>query len=294
MSDGPPGNDEIADALERVAELLDRRDENPFRVRSYRRAASRVRGLERPAARIYREEGAGGLQEIEGVGEALAGAIGELIETGRLGLLDRLEAEASPVDTLARVPGIGAELAERIHDELGVGSLEELEQAAHDGRLAEVEGIGEKRLQGVRDALAGMLSPAAARRARRRQAEGGEAVEEPPAGLLLAIDREYRQKAEAGELRRIAPKRFNPEGEAWLPIMEVEREDWEFTALFSNTARAHELDKTHDWVVIYYSQDGAEEQCTVVTAGSGPLEGRRVVRGREAECRRHYEDEDSS
>jgi hypothetical protein len=61
------------------------------------------------------------------------------------------------------------------------------------------------------------------------------------------------------------------------------------TALFSNTALAHELGRTHDWVVIYFGRDGGpEHQRTVVTETRGPLEGRRVVRGREGECREHY------
>jgi hypothetical protein len=110
-------------------------------------------------------------------------------------------------------------------------------------------------------------------------------------GLILEIDEEYRSKAEAGELRRIAPRRFNPEGERWLPILETERDGWEFTALYSNTARAHELGKTRDWVVIYFQragEDGEEDQCTVITAGSGPLAAERVVAGREQACREHY------
>jgi hypothetical protein len=61
------------------------------------------------------------------------------------------------------------------------------------------------------------------------------------------------------------------------------------TVLFSNTARAHELGKTHDWVVIYYQKDGPEAQCTVVTETRGPLKGKRVIRGRERECRQFYE-----
>lgn len=60
--------------------------------------------------------------------------------------------------------------------------------------------------------------------------------------------------------------------------------------LFSNTARAHELNATHDWVVIYFEQDGGtEDQYTVVTERPGPLAGKRVVRGREAESRDFYE-----
>jgi hypothetical protein len=90
---------------------------------------------------------------------------------------------------------------------------------------------------------------------------------------LLAIDIDYRKKAAAGKLPKIAPRRFNPEAKAW-------------TALYSNTARAHELDRTRDWVVIYfYDDDHQEGQCTAVTETHGAMMGQRVVRGREAECR---------
>ena len=105
---------------------------------------------------------------------------------------------------------------------------------------------------------------------------------------LLSIDNEYCKKADAGELRKIAPKRFNPEGKAWLPILNTEKNGWDFTALYSNTALAHDLDKTHDWVVIYYERDCKEGQDTVVTETKGLLEGKRVVRGREKECREFF------
>jgi putative hydrolase len=86
-------------------------------------------------------------------------------------------------------------------------------------------------------------------------------------------------------LPKIAPRRFNPSGEAWLPILHTERGEWHFTALFSNTARAHELGRNRDWVVIYFHEDsGPEGQRTVVTETRGPAAGQRVVRGREAEC----------
>ena len=102
---------------------------------------------------------------------------------------------------------------------------------------------------------------------------------------LLAVDAEYRRKAEAGELPTIAPRRFNPEGTSWLPILHTQRNGWQFTALYSNTARAHEFGRTRDWVVVYYHTDhDSERQCTVVTETRGRLRGQRVVRGREAEC----------
>jgi putative hydrolase len=87
----------------------------------------------------------------------------------------------------------------------------------------------------------------------------------------------------------IAPRRFNPSNEAWLPILHTERDGWHFTALFSNTGRAHDLGRTRDWVVIYFYNDQHEEgQHTVVTETRGSLIGMRVVRGREAECRKFH------
>jgi hypothetical protein len=93
---------------------------------------------------------------------------------------------------------------------------------------------------------------------------------------LLDVDREYREKA-GHRVRMIAPRRFNPRHDAWLPVLETDRGVWHFTALYSNTPRAHSLGRTHDWVVIFFSCDSlAEGQCTVVTETRGPLVGQRV------------------
>src|SRR5437762_14006459 len=72
----------------------------------------------------------------------------------------------------------------------------------------------------------------------------------PGVELLLDVDREYRDKTRAGLLPRIAPRRLNPEGKAWLPVLHTRYGPWHFTALFSNTERAHELHRTYDLVVI--------------------------------------------
>lgn len=105
---------------------------------------------------------------------------------------------------------------------------------------------------------------------------------------ILQLDEEYRREAVAGNLKTIAPRQNNPEKKVWLPIMTAEREGVKFTVMFSNTARAHELGKTDDWVVVYYQRGKGEDQCTVVTETKGALKGRRVVRGRERECRELY------
>ena len=114
-------------------------------------------------------------------------------------------------------------------------------------------------------------------------------MSQPGVDLLLDIDREYFEKARAGQLPRIAPRRFNPEGKAWLPVLHTRFGPWHFTALFSNTERAHELHRTYDWVVIFFSDpEGNEGQATVVTERRGSLTGQRVVRGREPECATYY------
>jgi hypothetical protein len=223
------------------------------------------------------------------IGEGLARVIIEFVTTGRSGQLERLQGEVSPATLFTQVPGIGEELAQRIEEQLGIHTLEELEQAGHNGRLEQVEGFGPKRVKAVLSSLAGILSPTAQKRQQRRASGERPPEERPPVDLLLDIDDEYRRRAEADDLPTIALKRFNPDNEAWLPVLNTERRGWSFTALFSNTARAHELEKTHDWVVIYYKRNGREEQNTIVTETNGPLAGRRIVRGREAETRDYYQ-----
>ncbi len=294
MTSNKPDNDEIAEMLEEIAGLLEVKEANPFRIQAYRKAAQTVRKTEKPLSRML-EDGKEKLQEkLPGVGESLARLIKEYVNTGRSQQLERLRTEISPEILFQRVPGIGEEMAHRIAAELDVNTLEDLELAAHDGRLEKIEGFGSRRVEGIKETLAGMLSRSAQRKVRQRTAGKKKEKQVPPVEVILDVDREYRERAEAGELKKIAPKRFNPEGKAWLPIMRTEQEGWSFTALFSNTARAHDLNATHDWVVIYYERDGKEDQCTVVTEKSGDLEGRRVIRGRESECRRYYESDDGN
>lgn len=290
-----PDNAEIADPLERIALLLEEQDADRYRVRAYRRAADIIRRHPESVARIANEEGIEGLVRLSGIGRSIGAAIRELVATGRIALLERLEGQVSPEDLFCTVSGIGEDLAHGIHQKLGIESLEELELAAHDGRLDTVPGFGPRRVAGVRDALAGILSRSSRRRARQRRwdehHQRSTAHERPTVSQLLDADAEYKQRAAAGELRLIAPRRFNPDREAWLPVLHTRRDGWEMNVMYSNTARAHELGRTNDWVVIYFEKDGEEDQCTVVTETRGPLAGRRVVRGREGECRAYYRDE---
>jgi hypothetical protein len=105
--------------------------------------------------------------------------------------------------------------------------------------------------------------------------------------VLLELDREYRRLAALGRLPRVAPKRFNPTHAAWLSVMQRQRGEQRYRVLYSNTSSAHDAESAPDWVVIY-RDDGGSGQWTVVTARYGRLRGRRIVRGREAECQEYY------
>jgi hypothetical protein len=277
---GVASNADVASRLDEVAEVLAGQDANPYRVRAYRRAAETVRALDRSVTELIRSGGDHALEDLPGVGPSLARTIHQLAIGGHLPLLERLRGESDPLSLLASVPGIGKRTAERVHEELAIHSLEELESAAHDGRLATVIG-GAKRLAGIRDALAGRLG-------RVRRIAAAPASEQPTVAEILDVDREYREAAAAGGLKRIAPRRFNPAHEAWLPILHAIRGPRHYTVLFSNTARAHELGKTADWVVLFFDGPGGERQCTVITAERGAMTGRRIVRGREDECARFH------
>ena len=284
-----PFNSQCADRLREAADLLDAQGANPFRVGAYRRAAETVRDLPEDLARLIEREGLEGLEALPGIGRGIASALLEMNRTGRWMQLERLRGSADPTQLFTAVPGLGHRLAERIHDELHIDTLEALEMAAHDGRLETVPGVGPRRAAAIRASLQTMLSRGRARRAPGATGLGTRLEPGPSVATLLDVDREYRLKADDDTLPTIAPKRFNPTGDAWLPVLHTQRDGWHFTALFSNTAQAHQLNRTRDWVVIYYYDDEhAEGQHTVVTETHGPLAGRRVVRGREAECRTHY------
>jgi hypothetical protein len=255
MADIP--NTEVADSLAEVGRLLAEQGANVYRVRAYEQAAATVRALGRPVAEILGSEGMAGLDKLPGIGTNLAHAIRDLVLTGRLPMLERLRGEGHSTSHLAAGPGSGARTARHLPAELEHDSLEELDVAAHADRPAD--------------------SP--------QSAESPE----PPIAEILEIDREYREKATAGLLYRITPRLHNPRHEAWLPVLHAHRGERHYTALFSNTGRAHQLGMTSDWVVVYHDGAGRpERQCTVITAQFGPLAGRRVVRGREGECASYY------
>ncbi|WP_245299230.1 DNA-binding protein [Sinorhizobium sp. GL28] len=261
----------IAEKLREYGDLLDEQGEDSFRSRAYRRASNVVAALNTPVATIVAEGGREALEALPAVGEAIAGAIIQMVASGRWVQLERLRGELTPEVLFRTTPGIGPRLAGVLADDGTLETLEDLEHAIHFGNLA-LKGIGPRRKQMIASALAERLGRRSAPRLWKKSSQ-------PPIALLLEVDRAYRDKAASGALRLIAPRRLNPTHEAWLPVMHMELGGWHFTVLFSNSRRAHELGKTKDWVVIYHQRDGEPEGRTVVmTSTHGRMVGKRVVR----------------
>jgi Helix-hairpin-helix domain len=271
-------NATLASRLQEYAALLEQQGDDRFRIRAFQEAADHVLALQSPLREVFAREGVAGLVAQPRIGRGIAAALAEMLTTGRWSQLDRLRGDASPARLFMTLPGIGPELARRLADDEDLETLEELEIALQpDSRP--IPGFGRRRRQAI-------LTQVSERLGRIRTARRGSgALAGPPVRMLLDADTLYRDRAAAGTLRMIAPRRFNPEGKAWLPILHARRDDWHLTLMWSNTAQAHALGKTTDWVVVYFRQDGQPEgRCTIVTETRGPLAGHRVVRGREAEC----------
>lgn len=281
-------NSAVSSALREAAALLSQQKANQFRALAYLKAADAIEELGEDISAIA-VRGVADLEALPHIGPSLAAAIHEFVTTGKWTQLQRLRGNSNPEIVFQNVPGMGPVLAHVIHEHLHVDTLEALEVAAHDGRLAKVPGIGQRRLAIIRQSLAGML-------ARRRRGGPNQSEQPlPPVEILLDVDREYQEKSRRGELQLIAPKRFNPEAKAWLPVLHTERGKWQFSVFYSNTARAHDLGKTADWVVMFFSTDHQPEgQCTVVTETTGLLQGKRVVRGREKQCLEFWNEWSSS
>ncbi len=150
----PSFNERVAQEFRTAADLLEAQGAEPFRVQAYRRAASTVESMLESVADVYAREGEEGLIALPTIGRALALAIEDLVERGSWRWLERLQGETDPEALLCTVAGIGPTLAARLHHELDIETLEDLELAAYDGRLAQLGGFGPKRIRAIADSLA--------------------------------------------------------------------------------------------------------------------------------------------
>ena len=277
-------NKEVAKKLRQIAALLEKQNANPFRINAYRRAANTVDTLNVSVQELIEKQGIIGLTTLHGIGQGIARSIYEYIATGKMTRLESLQGESDPIRLFKQIPGVGTKIAHEIYEQLHINTLEALEVAVHNGRLNRLSNIGKNRMESIQVWLEKVLGT------RTSQFLALKPTQEPTVTLLLQIDHRYCVAAEQDKLPKIAPKRFNPKGKSWLPILHTSRGDWHFTAMYSNTRRAHELGRTHDWVIIYYydKDHHHEGQNTVVTETHGKLKSKRVVRGRELECQEYY------
>ena len=148
-------NKEIARRFYRLSALMEVRGDDPFRLRSYRNAAEAIEVWPTSLKEIADEEGVAGLQEIPGVGKAIAGKVIELLAKGTFDAWERLTAETpETVLDLLEIPGIGPKTAALLHQRFKVSSQEDLKNFVASGGLEMVDGIGPKTAERIKEALA--------------------------------------------------------------------------------------------------------------------------------------------
>ena len=152
-------NADISATFDHIADLLEYQGGNVFRVRAYRNAARTIGSLVESLATI-RSDPRRSLTDLEGIGADLAAKIGELLESGRLGMLDDLQKKVPAVAfELMRVPGLGPKKVKVLVDQLRLKSLDDLEAACKDGRVQEIKGFAAKTQAAILENIAFAKSP---------------------------------------------------------------------------------------------------------------------------------------
>jgi DNA polymerase (family X) len=147
-------NEAIARRFYRLAALMEVRGDDPFRLRSYRNAAEAIEVWPTPLKEIAAKEGVAGLQEIPGVGKAIAGKVIDLLSKGSFDAWDRLTAETpETVLDLMEIPGIGPKTAAVLHQRFRVSSLADLKDFVASGGLDMVDGIGPRTAERIKEAI---------------------------------------------------------------------------------------------------------------------------------------------
>jgi DNA polymerase (family 10) len=147
-------NEAIAERFSRLADLMEIRGDDRYRIRSYRNAAEVIETWPTPLKKISSEEGTKGLQSLPGVGKAISSKITELLERGTFDAWEKLilETPESTLD-LMRVSGIGIKTAATLHQQFKIASLDDLKKFVEGGGLEMVDGIGEKSMERIRESL---------------------------------------------------------------------------------------------------------------------------------------------
>jgi DNA polymerase (family 10) len=147
-----PANNDVADQLDELADILEIEGEQSFRVLAYRRAATRVRETGSSIAQLALD---GKARELQGIGTTIEGKIVQIVDDGEIHALTKHRKQVPPgVVEFVRLPGLGAKTARRIWLELGVTTLDELREAADAQRLRTLSGLGPKVEENILTALA--------------------------------------------------------------------------------------------------------------------------------------------
>jgi DNA polymerase (family X) len=200
-------NSDIVELFNEMADLLELEDASPFRVRAYRQAAITIDDLGRGVAQMLQD--GEDLSELQGIGKDLAGKIQEIVDTGKFSELEDLRKETTPaLRELTHIPQIGPKRAKRLHEELGVESLDDLEKAVNEGKLRDLSGFGKRAEKQILSAL-----ETGRRKKERRLLSSVEDVAEDLEEFLNSLDGvkdaciagSYRRKKETvGDLDAVA------------------------------------------------------------------------------------------
>jgi len=192
----PVHNADIAAIFEEIADLLEIRGNNPFRIRAYRNAARSVGEFGREFKTLI-ESGAE-LPKLPGIGADLTAKIHEIVSTGHCATLDKLRKEMPPAITdLLRIPGLGPKRVQALNRELGVATVAQVKQAARSGRIRDIAGFGLKTEQRILEAL-----EAHAEQAQRVKLPVAAQYAEALVGYLKRV-RGVKQVVVAGSYRRM-------------------------------------------------------------------------------------------
>src|SRR5881394_446869 len=164
--------DQIAEILNNIAVLLELKGENPFKARAYTNAARALEGMSEPLDKLIAEQRLAG---IKGIGESIQKKITELVTTGKLAYYEELKAATPPgLVAMLDIPGVGPKKIKAMHDELGIETVEQLEQACQENKVAKLKGFGEKTQANICEGIARRRTYASRQRSGQSAAASGD------------------------------------------------------------------------------------------------------------------------
>lgn len=254
-------NAEIAKLLQGEAKTLAGKASALYRVRAYKQAAAWIAMYPRDLKTIYAEEGRAGLEKIPGVGSHLSYVLEGLLTTGAVRSVRAENAHHEPDRQTTSLPGIGPLTAARLRDEANIATVEQLAEAL-DRAEGNLPGLGPRRVAVLRETLAARQEPE-------------PPAQEPDLADLLAVDALFRRERGDQEPFHVRPL-------TWA------RGGYRYRADLDRSALAYRINRVGDRVTVAFTDGEHTGDRLIETETVGDLTGRRVVRGREAECRRYY------